>query len=564
MFESTGILVKGLRAFALLIALAGASGAQAETATIASDIATTTMPQAGNDLAKRVLALPPPLDPTTSQSYGCHFIQNLNWNYGGDGVGLVVGKVRWPSQTCVKADGPPAGRPILIFTHGRDMDHLDHDYLMAHLARNGFVTASIANSGTNDERARQAISYLNAMHAHWGWQDRLGDNVAFVGHSRGGEAAITAAHLLEENPNLGHEEFDVRAVVSIAPTDGGGQDGFSPKETINGLMTPAFLGIYGSRDPDVSGLPIAPWPTGPENTAFAIYDRAGAEFSSEGVQLFGTHVSKSMVFAIDATHKGFEDADQCTIGPVSSSMQCDDQRNIARAYINAFLRWHVFGQSQYRGFLDGTWRPASLVGLGIQQQFSDGLRRTIDNFEQGGWASNTIGGVVQKSAGIAVLAEDAAIDLDPASPHDTDVMRIKWGAGGVPWVRWSIPNASPWGIGPLRDWTDYDVLSLRAGQNYDDAWNVLNQAQNFHVRLYTSDGWSSKVPVGDYAELAYPDVFTLNFPNDHTKSAMETIRVPLSAFANANLSNVSWVALYFDVPGHASGSILIDSLELAQ
>lgn len=507
-------------------------------------------------------AMPPP-DPTTFQAYGCHYIQNLNWNYGGDGIGVVVGKVRWPSQSCVKADGPPAGRPIVIFTHGRDMTHVDHDYLMAHLARNGFVTASIANSGDNDERGRQAISYLNSMYAFWGWKHRLSDNVAFVGHSRGGEGAITAARLLQENPGLGHQAYDVRAVVSIAPTDGGGQDGFSPKETINGLMTDSFLGIYGSRDPDVHGDPIAPWPVDAENTVFAIYDRAGAEFSSEGFQIFGTHVSKSMIFAFDATHKGFMDADQCNIGPASQSMQCPDQRNIAKAYIHAFLRWHVFGQDQYRGFFDGTWDPAALAGLGIQKQLSDGLRRVIDNFEQNAWDDNTIGGIVQQSAGIAVLAEDEAIDLDPAAPHDSEVMRIKWGAGGVPWVRWSLPNASPWGVGPVRDWTDYDFLSLRAGQNYDDAWNEVGAAQNFHVRLYSSAGWSSKVPVGDYAELAYPDVFTLNFPNNYTKSAMETIRIPLSAFDNVNLGNVSWVALYFDVPGHESGSILIDSLELA-
>lgn len=520
---------------------------------------------ASNDVASKGLALPPPADPTTSKSYNCYYISDYVWNYGGDGVPGVSGRVRWPSATCSRADGPPANRPMLIFTHGRDMDRFDHDYLMAHLARNGIVAVSIANGqfdgGSNEGRARQAISFLNGMHAYWGWSHRLSNRVAFAGHSRGGEAAITAARMLDDTPALGHEAYDVRAVVSIAPTDGGGGDGVQPLENLKGSMARGFLGLYGSRDPDVKGEPIAPWPTSPEKTAFAIYDRAGSEFSSEGFVLFGLHMTKAMVFVDRATHKGFMDANEC--GNDFAAIPCADHRNTAKAYLNAFLRWQVFNQTQYRGFFNGQWTPGALVGLDLQRQLSDGVRRVIDNFEQNGWTASTMGDLVQKSAPIAVLAEDDLIDLDPATPHDSRGMRIKWGAGaGTPWVRWRIPNASPLFIGPLRNFSGYSHLSLRVGQNYNDAWNVPAQAQDIHVRLFTSDGWSTKVPLGNYGDLAYPSTFTILFPDDWTKTSMETIRVPLSAFGNANLSNVSWVALYFDVPGHASGSVQIDSLEL--
>ena len=47
--------------------------------------------------------------------------------------------------------------------------------------------------GSNEGRALQAISYLNGMHAHWGWKHRLSNRVAFAGHSRGGEAATLRA-----------------------------------------------------------------------------------------------------------------------------------------------------------------------------------------------------------------------------------------------------------------------------------------------------------------------------------------------------------------------------------
>ncbi|MFT4842742.1 MAG: hypothetical protein ACI8UD_001943 [Planctomycetota bacterium] len=48
---------------------------------------------------------------------------------------------------------------------------------------------------------------------------------------------------------------------------------------------------------------------------------------------------------------------------------------------------------------------------------------------------------------------------------------------------------------------------------------------------------------------------------DYTKSAMTTIRVPLSAFTGADLTHIVSLYLYFDDPSHAIGSVFIDSLQ---
>jgi hypothetical protein len=45
---------------------------------------------------------------------------------------------------------------------------------------------------------------------------------------------------------------------------------------------------------------------------------------------------------------------------------------------------------------------------------------------------------------------------------------------------------------------------------------------------------------------------------------MATIRLPLDAFAGADLSDVQWVYCYFDLPGHTSGSVVMDSLEFSR
>jgi len=509
----------------------------------------------------------PTVDPTTDETHPCYYIQTLNWNFPGDGVPTVSGRVRWPSSSCDSTLGPPVNRPIVIFLHGNNMSNQDHDYLMAHLARNGFVTCSIANgdylSGTNEGRALQAISYLNAMHASWQWSSRLSNDVVFMGHSRGGEAAITAARLLSENPSLAFTPYDVDAVVSIAPTDGG-SIGAEPKEDITGLTTRSFLGIYGSRDPDVRGVRLEDPLTGPENTVFAIYDRAGTEASNEGLLLPANNLTKSLVFVDGATHRGFMDGCNLIDG---GTIGCETHKDVARGYINAFLRWHVFGDSAYAAYFDGGSQPTAvrLEGIDIWTQFDDTRRRVVDNFEQGGLLTNTMGGYLSAIGGVAQIAEGQLWQLDEAAPHDTRGLRVKWQSNTAS-LRWELPAATLPFVGSQRDVSGFGHLSLRVAQDYLDAWNTPGQDVDFTLRLVSGGTFSSGVQISDFGRVPYPAYFyTHPYPypaGDFTKTAMHTIRVPLDAFAGVDLTDVWNVVIDFDVPGSSSsGSVVIDSVQ---
>ena len=512
----------------------------------------------------------PTVDPTTDRTVPCYYFGNYVLNHGGDGIPSVTGRIYFPSTTCSFQDGPPPGSPVVIFMHGNDMSHTDHDEIMRHLAFNGFVAASIANggfqSGTNEGRARQAISFLNGMRTVWSLGGQLGNDVVFMGHSRGGEAAVTAARLLHEQPSLGHIAYDVEAVVSIAPTDGGGHIS-DPRESLTGAMAEGFLAIYGSHDPDVRGIRLEDPLVAPEETAFAIYDRAGSEFSREGL-LFTPPLTKAFVYVHGANHKGFEDS--CTpFAP--GSVSCATHTDIAKAYTNAFLRWRVFGQNEYRAYFDGTARPTTLRledDLVLQQQFDDGGKRVIDNFEQGGVGTNTAGGTVLVGSGIAAFAEDELWQIDATSPNDTRGMRIKWSNSNSSFVRWNIPGDSIPLVGPRRDVSSYDYLSVRVAQNYLDAWNTPDEDQDFYLRLFSSSGYSTDVPVSDFGRVPYAPAFIHHpypYPaGDYSKSAMSTIRVPLSAFGNVDLTTVTRVYMIFDVPGHEIGSINVDSLEFVR
>jgi hypothetical protein len=511
----------------------------------------------------------PTEDPTTQTSYPCHYFQSYTWNYGGDGVGTVSGRIYWPSATCQLADGPPAGRPMIVFLHGNGMTHTDHDYLLGHLARNGFVAVSVSNGdhlgGSNEGRARQAISFLNGMYAFWSFRDRLVNDIVFAGHSRGGEAAITAARLLGAQPDLGHIPYDVKSVIAIAPTDGGG-DNSDPKENLDGTMTRSFLGLYGTRDPDVRGLPLDVPLTGPENTVFAIYDRAGTESSVEGILSPSANLTKSLLCVPGATHRGF--LDTCSFS-TAGTIGCDGHKDVAKAYFNAFLRWHVFGQAAYSAYFDGRAVPAQvrLAETEVYTQFSDLPRRVLDNFEQGGWNLNTRGGAVVKGDGIAQIAEDDLWTLDPSAPHDTRGLRIKWSNSSESHVFWTIPPANIPNVGSARDVSGYHCLSFRVAQDYLDAWNTPGADKDFFVRLYTGAGWSPLIKVSDYFRIPAPDEFhnpLISAPGDFTKSVMTTVRIPLTAFTGVNLRDVQQVYFIFTVPGHRAGSVFIDSLEFAR
>ncbi len=508
----------------------------------------------------------PTPDPAAAVVYPCAYWSNLWWNYGGDGVPNIQGKVWWPSATCQQSDGPPIGLPVVIFLHGNGMDIDDHDEILAHVARNGFVVASIANGahmgGSNEGRAREAISYLNGLHAYWGYANRLTNDVVFAGHSRGGEAAVTAARLLAEQPALAHIPYDVKCVLSIAPTDGG-STGTDTKEQLDGTMSRSLLAIYGSRDPDVRGVRLEDPLTEPERSAFAIYDRAGTEASVEGLLLPAANLTKSMVFVHGATHRGFLDG--CTVLD-GGSIGCARHKDVAKGYATAFLRWHVRNESAYRAYFDGRAEPTKVrvADIDVFEQFADHPRRVVDDCENGTWDSNSRGGSVVTGSGIAQIAEDNLWELDPSAPHDTGGIRIKW-SGSSSYVGWNIPVANVPFVGPARDVTSFSNLSLRVAQDYLDAWNVAGQDQDFRVSLYTGNGWSSSVAVSDFGRIPSPDVFvTWPYPyaaGDFTKSAMTTIRLPLSAFAGADLTDVRWIYFWFDRPGHTAGSVFVDSLE---
>lgn len=518
-------------------------------------------------------------DPTSDKDFNCYYWGHYAWN-AGDGVGTVEGNVYWPND-CGFDEGPTGVRPLVLIVHGDGHDYTDYHYLQRYLAFNGYISASIDGGTelTNVERAERMRTYLDFLRNHWNYKNRVQNNIALMGHSRGGEAVLTAARKFNEDWGLNH---NINAVICLAPTDSDGNGGNEGLESLSGSNSDSLLVIYGSMDDDVTGYCTAgddpecgSIPNGPQATGFSIYDRAGGEGSTDGFFLAGSAIDKAMVFIEGADHNRFREP--CSNPQpflAHKPIDCDAHHDLLQAYTLAFLSWQLENNDAYEGYFDGSFQPLAVYDhdVRVTQQYSPGAgRRVIDNFENGnGWWDASIGDVT-KDLQVSVVAKGELYDQGNYTvPHDTSGLVLRWSTLPLliePWIRWSLPAGAPFAGDPWRDFSGFGALSLRVGQIDGSNYNTPGEATAFQVRLIDGQNNSSpKIWVDAFADLAYPHqsnvINGFNFAAQTAKSSMRSARIPLSYFSGVDLSDIRHVELVFGDDDNTQGEIVIDSLEL--
>jgi hypothetical protein len=394
--------------------------------------------------------------------------------------------------------------PMVVVVHGNSsslLSYRGYDYLLDHLARNGMIAASIHvyPGAAGVSRARALFKHLEILKAKFGDRIDLG-RLGIMGHSRGGEAVVIASKL-NVDEGLG---YDFGAIISLAPTDQ-----YGPYSLAGPYAVP-YLVIYGGLDGDVAGG----WP---KSTGFSLYDRADPV--------------KSMIFVERACHDRFntqwDDNDfyfgQLTPADQAAVISADAHEKIVKGYMNGFFRWRLFDDDDMRDFFTGEERPRQVewadggtVQIDVQYQEPGGL--TLDRFASGTWLVNDLGGTVSATLA-AVPGKGDLHALDGFSPHDHTGGLLRWDAASHIYVS-GLPAAS-------QDISDYDLLSFRVTQRYGSASDPVGAPQDLFVVLTDQDGRSRKFPVSQFASLNYPYVRGFN---NLTKSAMKTVRVPLSEY----------------------------------
>lgn len=258
--------------------------------------------------------------------------------------------------------------PLVVCMHGNhdayDSSEFGYNYLGDHLASHGYIFASIdenyLNSRTdgreNDARAVLALEHIKAI-LEWNndpdskfYQKIDEDNIAIIGHSRGGEAAVTASafNKLPEYPENGNVKwnynFSIKAVVSIAPVEGQyrpSQRGITPEES-------DFLLLHGGADGDVS-----------VNEGIRFLNRTKPD---PGFEYYSFWIK-------GANHAQFNtdwSVDQDPFATLRADMITDlEQQQIARVTILSFLEASLKEHDAYRSFLRDyrigkEWLPETL------------------------------------------------------------------------------------------------------------------------------------------------------------------------------------------------------------
>jgi dienelactone hydrolase len=447
--------------------------------------------------------------------------------------------------------------PLVVIVHGNVHDYTSYDFLLSHLARNGFVAASIDNrylSAGNPVhgmhglgRANNLFRHLAVLQAKFG--TKLQNNVGIMGHSRGGEGVLKAARLNQQQ-GLGH---NLNAIMSLAPTDQYG------REVLGGAWAKPYFVLYGSRDGDVAGwspADLASWGY-PDftwrSTGFSLYDRAGG-------------APKSMAFLYRATHNGFitSNSDNGEAGVIAPATQ----QAVTKAYTTAFFRRHLRNEPEWEGMFSGEWKPASVAATGaeLHVQYRVPGGRTADDFEGGGapnWQASTIGGTVSHGGTLPADPSEGRLihyplanpGLDTQSPHDSKGLRLQWNNAGDR-LTFSIPAAS-------QDVRAFSVLSLRVAQTVASGSNPAGQPQDLRVALKDAANNERAIRVSAFGAVPYPDQ---RANVDHRKSALSTIRIPLASYTivcagqpKVDLEHVTELSLVFDL--NATGDIQVDEIE---
>ena len=468
-------------------------------------------------------------------------------------------RVHFPGSGGVVAAGGPF--PLVVFLHGQQIPSIPgyegYDYLGVLLASHGFIVASIdgrsllnATIKSRGEHVREHLRRFVARNASGSGSFLEGQidlsNVTLVGHSRGGESVVAAAEWQRADPDAG---YVIAAIVAIAPVQFIGRFSFEPNIIIH-MRDVAYQIIHGAKDCDVCDF-----------QGYRQYDRA-ADIRAVGETL------KSMVFVKDANHNFFNsvwetlEGSDCGGGSVLSGNKA---RNLAQVYIHSFLQVVIKGDSQFREYLTGEApNPVSNTTVALDFQAPSSEFMTIDHFEEfPGDAHdkkiNTQGGKVKSKD---MTYQEQRFANTEAAPRDS-YKGETYGAY-LGWLMTSAkfkqraPKAAPFNPGSM------DHLSFRVGQIFRSSGspNPPGANQDFLIRIKDDGGGKSpKLKVSDFAPI-HPPFPSLTSGSCATKTVMNVVRIPLSAFTGIDLSAIKQIQFRFNQ--ETAGEIVVDDIRFTK
>ncbi len=473
----------------------------------------------------------------------------------------ITQRVYWPE------DIDTMGKlPVVVISHGNGHNYWWYDYLGNHLASWGYVVMSHRND-TVPGTITAAVTTVNNTEAFLADPSAVGSgilvdhldshNLAFVGHSRGGEGVVIAYDAVYDGvaaPST-FSASDIKVVASIAPVV------FEDPVATSNPHEAVYYTIAGSRDGDV---------TGSVNNGDVMWYRMQANALNDRV----------VTYVHGADHNDFNccGAEDNTWGTTGSGEIIGrvPAQSVAKVQLLALFETYLKGTFGVSDFLTrdptlfrlptvtpvyaSSFVPASWADTYVIDDFQ------LDNdplvSSSGGGVSSTVLNLVEGT----MQDKDATFtfeELDPfsgftQSDNDGNPQRgivFDWLEGTPATLLFDVV------AGDVSGWR---YVTLRAAQGPRHPTTLeLDADLSFGLSLLDAHGKSVTVDTASYALVPTP--YKRSNDGNATGWAAEfaTIRIPLSAFdgvAGLDLTQVTGVRLDFGSTGTAAGRLGLDDL----
>jgi hypothetical protein len=501
--------------------------------------------------------------------------------------------------------------PVILFMHGRHAtcfaggsallqwpctsnnsqpipSYKGYDYVSEVLASNGYVVVSVSANGVNAvdnsvfdlgalaraELLQKHLDILKQFNTTGGapfGTKFIGKfdltRVGTMGHSRGGEGVVRHYVL---NQSLG-APYGIKAVFPLAPVD------FN-RFVVNNAALNVLLPYCDGDVSDLQGVHFyddarynVPGDQAPKHYELIM----GANHN-----FFNTIWSPSSPFPGSANDwlafvPGGHSDEQCGSGKNNQRLTEAQQRGTGLAYMSAFFRVYVGGETQFVPILTGDAPPppsAQNSNLFVSYHAPDNpelrldVNRLLNNTNL---SVNNLGGAATQTA-LSPYSLCGGDDPQPQrclpdqpnarQPHTTPSARSAARGLSQLITGWNnmtgnYRNNIPAALGNV---TGFQALQFRVSVNFADARNVEGLAQNFRVVLTDASGASSSVRVSDVSAALY---FPPGSVGPVPKVVLNTVRMPLTAFSGVNLNSVRSVQFVFD--DRFQGGLLITDVAFA-
>ncbi len=501
-------------------------------------------------------------------------IRKWYWGFGKDAFPLN-GRVTYPV-----GKGP---FPLVLAVHGnataQEPSDAGYAYLGELLASRGFIFVSVDENflnrswegGVPHENAARAWILLKHLEAWRAWNAQEGnpfqgkvllDDIALVGHSRGGEAVALAAAFNRlpchpENAALPFAfGFGIRAVVAIAPIDGQYEPAGQPAP----LQDVDYLVLQGSHDADVSMF-------------------AGSRPYQRLRFTGGEPHFKAALWVYRANHGQFNtrwglydhDPPMAWFQGTRALMDGEDQRRIARVFISGFLEASIHGRGEYLPmFRDPRTASAWLPNALILNQFEDSTFQAVATFEDGlDLTRATLPGAVQRGENLAAWRLRPVKGRGDFNFHNRAV-QLGWvpAPGKVPAYAIALPPLA-W------DMTAGTRLVFSMAALDEDPLPgqppPLRQAPiDLTLELVAADGTVARVPLSSLRALQPPvkvrftkwDALERTLYKQNWEPVFQTYELPMALFKEASptWSPVGMREIRFVFDRTPRGTVLLDEI----